>query len=359
MEVENEDVVDNEIETTDVEETETETQEPEAEADKPEGDETPEDPAEEDAPAETEGDKSGEEGEGTSAFKPNTQFKVLDKVQEIPKEFHALMKDEASEKMVKDLFERAHGIDVVKTKLSEVRQSRDTLQSENKNLHGSIQKARTLYQRAASSGEWHRMDDFFHQLNIPLDNVMAWAIEKAKLEQMEPAQRQAVLARHQSDREAFTHSESVEELQAQNFQKDQEIRQIQLDTALATPQVQNFASELDNKFGNKGLFLNEVIAAGQQAWSTQNKVLTVTEAIQAVVTKYALKGQTAPAAAGQGLPAANQPAGTKKVVQRTTTTIPNVGSGGGRSPVGKGGKGPRSVEDIKKLAEKAARGEQI
>ena len=86
------------------------------------GDTTP-DPVETEEPTETE--ETDADPDAEPPFKPNTKYKVMDKEYEIPKELQAVMKDAASERMVRELYEKAGGLDVVKTKLNDTRVERD------------------------------------------------------------------------------------------------------------------------------------------------------------------------------------------------------------------------------------------
>lgn len=314
----------------------------------------------EEAPADEtgEGDETAAEGEGEDkpTFAPNVKFKVLDKEMEIPKEYHSLMKDPESEKAVRELFEKAHGLDVVKTKLTETRQQRDQAAQSFQSIQGQIGKARSIYQTAIKTGNLHRMDDFFRMLSIPTDHIMAYAIKKAELAKMDPEQRQLVESSLQAERDREALAEEAEGYQSETSSRDQELKKLQLEVGLGRAETQNMVKELESKFGREGLFRDEVVAAGEAAWFNEKKNISVDEAIKRVATKYGLTGKQAPAGpANPGAPAGGT--GVKKVIQRNTSTIPNVNGSSGASPL-KSTK-PRSIEDLKKLSAKAARGETI
>lgn len=349
-----EDEVSNEIETTSEEVETTENDDavvPEAAG---EGAETPEAAVEEEPAEETEGEP-GEEGE-VAGFKPNTKFKVLDKEMEIPKEFQSLMKDPDSEKMVRELFEKANGLDGVKTKLNEIRSERNTLAQESQGLKSSIGKVRGIYQSAVQTGNWHKMDDFFEHLSIPQEHIMKYAIAKAQLAEMDPSQRQMVESRLMAERQAEMANESAGSLQNEMFQQSVDLKRLQFETTLARPDVQSMAESLDQKFGKTGLFEQEVIAAGESAWHNEKKNLSVQEAVSRVVKKYGLEAGTV-AGDTPNLPRGNSQLGAKKVIQRNAGTIPNINGSSSSSPLRSSN--PRSIEDLKKLSEKANRGERV
>lgn len=361
--------MDTEDVSTEIETTETEGTEPTETTGEPADTETPAESEGGDEGAEGEGEQAeteedGEgaadvegEGEGQNTFKPNVKFKVLDKEMEIPKEFQSLMKDPESEKKVRELFEKAHGLDVVKTKLTETRQQRDQVVQQHQALQAQIGKARSVYQNAIKSGNLHRMDDFFRMLSIPVDHIMAYAIEKAKLAEMDPEQRQLIESRLQAEREREAAAEEAAGYQYETNNRDLELKRLQLEVGLGRPETQNMAQELESKFGRPGLFREEVIAAGEAAWFNERKNISVDEAIKRVAAKFGLTGKQAPAAQSKPAGGGTPNPGAKKVIQRSTTTIPNVNGAGGASPL-KTTK-PKSIEDIKKLRDRALAGEQV
>lgn len=349
--------VSNEIETA-AEEAEVESADEEVVEETESETETSDEGTEEEATDENDGDESGEtEDDGT--FKPNVKFKVGEKEMEIPQEFHGLMTDEASERKIRDLFERAEGIDLVKGRLNEMKEERNSYRDENRQLHASIGKARSAYQKAATTGNWHRLDEFFSVLKIPQEHIMNYAVAKAQLNEMPPEQRAAYERELHALRENDRISERETYLSQEVQERTVENKRLQLDAALASNVVAGMAKELEAKFGREGIFRDEVIAAGEQAYFSEGRDISVTEAVQRVITKYGLKGnaQANPNPAPT-VKTGSAPNGGKKVVQRTTQTIPNVHGSTGVSPVKKFD-APRSIEDIKKLGEKAARGEQI
>jgi hypothetical protein len=288
------------------------------------------------------------------AFKPNVKFKANEKEMEIPKEYHSLMKDAASEKAVKELFEKAYGLDSVKQKLVNTRQEREQLLQETQGYKQAIGKARNIYQSAVQTGNWHKMDDFFKSLGVSPDHVMSYAIEKAKLHEMEPNQRKLIEAKLQAERDYESEQESRMGFQEQIQKQAQELKRVQFETFMSRQDVQSFEQKLDSAFSKPGLFRQEIIAAGEQAWFSEGRDIPVDEAIKRVIGKYGLTAQM-PSNATQVAPT-QVPSG-KKVIQKAASTIPNVSGSNGSSPLSS--QKPKSLDDIKKLRDRALAGEQV
>jgi hypothetical protein len=105
-----------------------------------------------------------------NAYKPNFKFKALGKEMEIDKFLHDAIKDAESEKKIRELYEKAHGLDYIKP-------MRDRLQEENQAL---VQEKQGMdYQLKALSHfvQTDNMGAFFQALKIPEDKVLKYALE--------------------------------------------------------------------------------------------------------------------------------------------------------------------------------------
>lgn len=301
-----------------------------------------------------------QENANEPAFTPDYKFRANQQDMEIPEEFRAHIKDVESQKRMKDMFEKFHGFETQKTKLSSLEQDVTKYRGGYEGIVNNLQDIQQGYAHAVQSGNLHNLDMVFQKLGLGEDVLMAWAGEKAKLAGLEPEQQRAIMHSNKLEREAYEHGQHQNYLMNQNQQKDLQIRQMQFDSAMAAPQIQGFAQELDGKFGMAGFFAEEVVKAGQMAYALEKKVLSVPEAMQAVITKYGLKGQAQqvqPQGQGNanGQQGGNVSADGKKIIQRDNKVIPNIGSASGASPVGTGK--AKNLDDVRKrYAELMAQG---
>jgi hypothetical protein len=302
---------------------------------------------------------SGKPGEAVvpGAFTPNLKYKVMDKEHEIPKEFQSLMKDADSEKKVREIFERSTGLDVVKENLSSARNERDQSRKQYAELNGSIADLRQTYQSAVQSGDLHKLDQFWKKLDISQDTIMQYALEKVKLHEMAPEQRNALMAKQNAE----FHAEELRRQQAnQNMgfvEQSRQLKQLMLESAHNRPEISAAATDFDSRVGKPGMFKEEVRKWGEQEWLRSNGKIDLSpdQAIAAVIKHYGLNTTPQATVATPAAVTGNVDP-RKNVIVKPAGTIPNLGSGGSQSPLKSK---PRSIEDLKKLANRAANGEAI
>lgn len=292
----------------------------------------------------SEGSEAGTDGaiEGGEAapYSPNLKFKVMEQEHEIDKFFHGFIKDADAEKKFRELHEKAFGLDTVKGRLTETRETLQSTKSELGNYKTAVSDLRDLYKA-------RDFDTFFQKLNIPQEDILQWVAEKVSYNELSPDQKAMYDRSMQDRREAFEARKQVREIGSQSEERSLEAKRVLLTSELAKPDVKTFADAYNAKVGKPNAFWEEVCKAGEYAYRTENGIdLPPQEAIKRVMDAYRpFVGVTETAAGNSAVPASNTP----KVVQpNSAPTLPNVQGSAGRSPVGKAK--PRSVEDLKKLA---------
>jgi hypothetical protein len=306
------------------------------------------------------------------AFTPKLKYRVPDlspeaqarsrnatMEKEIPKEFHGMMKDAASEKLVHDLFTKADGLDVLKNQIGRERAETQEIVKQRDNLQGAVNGAAAIYNDAVQKQDYLKLDGFFKRIGVKEDVVMQYALAKAKYAEMQPAERAIIDARLEADNRAAELLKQNQGALSQTQRLELQMKSLVLDTRLERPDVSALAKVWDEQAGQPGAFRNEVINQGQIEWARTQKDITPEEAIALTIKRLNIKAPAAGASATETPPAATatttttpaaaarqQPApGTKIVVERKVGTIPNL-QGNSASPIKKG---PNSVEDLKKL----------
>lgn len=306
--------------------------------------------------------KEKEDAPAVDAYKPNLKFKSADKEYDIPKEFHGLMKDTASERLVRDLHERAYAMDAMKVSREEIKRQRDSITTENQEIKGSIDELRTVYKQAVSTGNLLKLDQFFDKLKIPHQTVLNYALQKVQFMEMAPEQRAAIQNQMSAEQRAEVLAKEQEATQSMVANTAQQMKAMQLESTLIRGDIKPIADAFDARFGKPGLFRDELIRFGDLMWhqSGGKTDLTPEQAAQHVIANYGLTASApvvsqAPPQASPGIPAA-QAQGTKTpIVKRTERTIPNV-QGRSTSPLKQK---PTSIDDLHKLYKRAAAGEQV
>jgi hypothetical protein len=263
----------------------------------------------------------GDAGKAPAAYAPNFKYKVLKEEKEIPEWARPFVTSADVEKNVRELFEKADGIEAVKT-------HRDQL------VVGHLQRG--------------DLDIFFEALNIPEATVLKYALYRLQLKE-NPQQ--------------FAAHEQMRQIQLQNLQLQQQLeqsnsgytniavqtREMQLDTHLGRPELLTAVQSFDQRVGKPGAFRTEVIKRGKM-YAAMEQDAPVEQVVSEVLQLIGWQGQSTQAqpnvqngagaaaapAAGAGTPAAGQ----------AKPTLPNV-RGKGTSPAQKVFK---STEELRKHA---------
>jgi len=274
------------------------------------------------------------------AYEPNFKFKYAvdgskQQEAEIDEFLRGVIKDEETEKKVRDLYEKAYGIDFVK-------QDRDSLKDQYTKVQEEFTSQTQALQQAGAYVKHKDYDSFFKVMGIDKKDILEYALGIAQYQQMDPAQRQAYDAQI-NERSRLAQLELQNEQLTQNYQQfAARQREMELDNALMRQDVHGVASSFDQRVGRPGAFRDEVIKRGQ-LYAYQGHDVPVDQVITELVGIYStptVNGATT-----------QQPQMQQGQQQQPKPVIPNV-QGKGTSPVKRV---PRNLDDIRKLAaEKAA-----
>lgn len=273
-----------------------------------------------------------------AAYTPNLKFKVLDKEHEFDPFLKDAIKDADSEKKMREIYEKAFGLDVVKPKFQSLRQEHEALAEQHNGLVGNITELREFY----SKGDF---DSFFGKLKIPFDKVLQYVAEKIQYQDLPPEQRQALDARRQAELREREVSKTLQEREQQIVEQQTQAKSYMLDLTLERADVKSFAEQFSGKTGKS--FRDAVIEYGEAAYFTRKDAhgnpvdLTPEQAITELMGHYGKLMSAQAAATSAPGAAATAPA-------QKTPVIPNV-SGRQTSPTGT--VKPKSIEDLKKLRE--------
>jgi predicted nucleic acid-binding Zn-ribbon protein len=285
------------------------------------------------------------EAEAPAPYTPNFKFKVMDKEHEIDEFVRAAIKDADTEKKIKEIYEKAYGLDVLKPRYQGLREKYQTSTQEVESFKKSIGELREHYQRGD-------LDSFFQTLNVPQEKILQWVLDKANYEQLPPDQRQILDAKRAAEQQAYSLGKEKQQLMQQHEEVLLQARAQSLQVALERPDVSEFAKSFEERAGKPGSFVEEIIAHGERTYyASQGKIdLTPEQAIKEVMDRWApfvsqqpmqppiIPANPGPGAAPQAQRAA--PAAPK------ATTIPNVS---GRQTTAVSKAKPKSIDDLKKL----------
>jgi len=283
----------------------------------------PEKKEEPDAPAEP---TEAPEPEGDPApYTPSSlKVKSFGKEYEIDSAFRPFIKDEKTEKQVRELYEKAYGMEEYKRRDSEKDQM---IREQYEPLVQSIQKIGQAYQA-------NDMDAVFSLMKIPEVKILEWVAQKIQMSELPPEQKAVYSERQKAKLEAASLREANDLLVTERNSYAASQRSFELSQGLAKPEVKEFVDTWDSMYG-AGAFERQVKEIGLSEFQRLNVDLSAEEAIkkaiekvQPVVSRLKVAAPSAPASAG--LP----------------KVIPNL-TGKSGSPAKQA---VRTLDDIKRLA---------
>jgi hypothetical protein len=276
-----------------------------------------------------------------SAFVPNFKLNIQKQDFEVPEILKPLMKDEASQKEIRELCEKAFGLDFAKPRHEATRQQNEVLTGELGAVRQQIQEVRQLYAR----GDF---DGFFRRLNIPEEKVLQWMADKIQYNQL-PAEQRAILdARRDAEARAYQAEDQVGTLQQQHEQLLTQQVQLALESTLARADVKTVADAFDARQGRPGAFKEEINRRGDYAWRTRNELVPPEKLVQELMS---LLGPIAPAAPAPTTTVEPAAPAAAAIAPAKTPVIPNIS---GRSTSALPSR-VKSIADIKRLGDEMSR----
>ena len=267
------------------------------------------------------------------AWEPSFKYTVKKNDYDMPEWAKGLIKDQATEKELKTLFSKGHGIEEIQTQRQTLREEVAALKSEKESMDQSLNALSSFVQK----GDMH---SFFEALQIPKDKVLKYAVDLLKYDEMSPEKRAEIDNQRNNSRQLQELQHQNRTLQTQNEQQRVAQKQFELNQHLAQPAIATTVQTFDARNG-VGAFAKEVIKQGMVAFHTQGIDITTEQAVNEVLRLIGANNSAADPAAGTPQTQVLNQAPAKKPV------IPNV-QGRSGSPVRQA---PQSLEDLRKLAD--------
>lgn len=269
-------------------------------------------------------------------YTPNYKFRAPDaqgvtKDHEIPENFRNLIKDAKTEKEVHDIFTKAYGLDANKARSQQLSSDFTKTNTELSNYKQGVDALRSDYQR----GDF---DSFFKKLEIPQEKVLQWVLGKVEYSKLPPEQQAILDRKREAENQAFEASRSNQTLQGQMAEQARQLKTTMLNFTMSQPDIKALAESFESRTGKPGSFEQLVRQHGDYAFRT-GRDLTPDQAVKEVIEQYGIKA----------LHAVPSPQATvTQPGEEKPKVIPNMRGRSSASPVKPG---PRSIEDLKKLAQ--------
>lgn len=271
------------------------------------------------------------------SFAPNFKFKVKDKELEFDDFVKPIVKTKDVEQKIKDLYEKAHGLEEVKT-------ARETFKTQAEEWKG---KFTTVEQSLQTLGGYVKKGDFgtfFQALNIPKEKIIQYAIEELKYQELPADQKAAIDAQREQQHALEQTGTQNQQLQQQMAQLVQQQATFELNQEFAKPDVASTIAAYDTRLGKAGAFKAEVIRRGQYYEAVHKISPPASQLVQEVLNLIGVQAQ-----AQQGTQASSNETPSQVVHnQQQKPVISSFQGGGAKSPTRKV---PSSIDDLRKMRE--------
>lgn len=272
-----------------------------------------------------------------NVYQPNFKFKVMDEEKEIDEWLRPVIKDADTEKKIRELYEKAYGLDYVKPKYENTKKEYDALNQQWTTVSTDLQKLGTFLKNKDYGS-------FFNSFKLSDEEIFKYALDRLDYHEMPPEKRQALDAQMQRNQE---YADLM--MQNQQFKQQQEQQQVgqmlsELDANINAPHVASIAQAFDARAGKPGAFRDAVIAYGQSQFHIQGKDIPVNQAVSQFIQTFGLVQADATAPATQAAPE------SATAAQQRPATLPKVGGSGTTTPVKTKVK---NLADLRKLQEQA------
>ena len=236
-------------------------------------------------PAAEEGSTSAE-GE-PAAYAPNFKYSVRDEEHEMEEWVRPFVKDSEMENKFRDLFTRAHGIAQIKEQRDSLREEFDSYKSDITQKYAPIvqnyQRASTLLQDAKRSGDFAQ---FLQAVDVPVKDVLQWAANTVAQMEQNPNYLGQIQNDCKANQTQYTLQQENEMLKQRQQEFQMQMQQKDLEYALASTEVQQFAKDFDARAGKAGAFRNEIIQRGAILEHTTGKTVSASEIAQQLMQTY-------------------------------------------------------------------------
>lgn len=278
--------------------------------------------------------------EAIPSYQPNYKFKITNAQQmEEEKEFdeflRASIKDEKQEKTLRELYEKAHGIDFVKTDRDSAKKRAQEAESKYNEFHSQVSDIVSLRDKDF----W----GFCEAVGLTKEQVAQKVLDEVKRLELPEDQKRMYDEFDKTRRRELQLEKQLQEEQRRSQESAIQARTHELDTVLQRPEISAYAKAYDTARKKSGAFREAVIRHGIAEWNVNQRDIA---SEQAVFDVMSILGE---AYRGNGTAMPTTPT-LPNAEDKPLPVIPRV-SGKAVSPTGKA---PRSIEDLKKMAAELA-----
>lgn len=230
------------------------------------------------------------------AYTPNFKFKSLGEEKEFDEFIRGAIKDVETEKKVRELYERSHGVDFIK-------KQRDHIRTELQSTKSKWAPVEAEMKQAAFYLQQNDLFKFAEMFGITEQKLVESVEQRLKYYQMSPEQRAVYDQRRQAMDQNFQLQNENVSTQDTLLNQQAEMVEMGLQMMMTSPDMQSMGSQYDSRAGKPGSFQEAVLKMGDYLTRTSGRFVPVHEAAKEVIKMAALQAHPQAAAPNQVPPA--------------------------------------------------------
>lgn len=271
------------------------------------------------------------------AYTPNYKYKAAKEEKEFDDWMKGAIKDADTEKKAREIFEKAHGLDAVKSSRDQIMQQHQAVLQDVARHTADVTKVNTWLQKKD-------YDSLFGFLKINEDDVLRQAQKLLQFREMPPEQRQVYEQARQQSEQAMALQDQNQHLQQQHMQFAVGAREQELAWTMGRPEISSAVQAYDARMGYQGAFRQAVVERGQYHYFATGQDIPAEQLVNEVIRQLGVQSQ--PIAQPGQVAAGQSQVGVMQHQVAKPAVITNI-QGRGTSPAKKVIK---SMDDLKKRA---------
>jgi hypothetical protein len=230
-----------------------------------------------------------------TVYTPDYKFKAANKEHEIDEWLRPAIKSPEHEKKLKEIYEKAFGIDEIKQGREKAREEYKAYRTQTEPVVQTVTQAAQLYNSAIkaykdgnSRKATFQLDEAFKHLGIKDEVLQQYVFQKLQAEEMDPREKQHYNHQRELELANAQMQQQMQEQQAYFQQIKVQTRTQELNQATSKPEVASIVQSFDQRNGPDS-FKQEVISRGRMYWEMYQQDKPAHELVQEIINKYGLQ----------------------------------------------------------------------
>lgn len=209
--------------------------------------------------------------EAAQGFTPTFKYKANNEEKELPEMFRGLIKDAATEKQVKELFEKADGLegvkklrDELKTKYEGDARGWEQYKAQAEPVVSGYKAAQHFWQTSGYDDKkgfsnLAAMDNLIKTLGLPEKAFLHYAAQKLNVNDLPPEHQSVYNTTQEQTLQNYQYQQQLAQYQQQEFETKRQQAENLLSQAMSTPDVAQAVQQFNTEKASADAFRNEVL----------------------------------------------------------------------------------------------------